>query len=321
MNRNNTRNEDQIGGILTILRAFALAMLISASVISTASAAELHVGSGQTYSTIRSAVDAAGDGDVVIVHAGSYTEHVDVDKRLTLIGEGANVVTVTAAVTSEHIFHVTADYVNVSGFTVTGATSSYPISGIYLDKVEHCNISDNNASNNANGIYLDRSNDSALINNTANSNNDGYGDGYGISIYQSSNNILIGNTASNNIYGIYLYGSNNTLQNNTMSGNTRNIYVSGGLSHHTHSIDTSNTANGKPIYYWVNQQDKQILGDAGFVEVVNSTNITVGNLILTNNSQEVRFLWTNNSRIENITVDYTSEYGISFTEFNSIKLF
>ena len=273
----------------------------------TVSAAELHVGSGQTYSTIRGAVDVAGDGDVIIVHAGSYTEHVGVDKRLTLIGEGADVVTVTAAVTSEHIFHVTADYVNISGFTVTGATGSYQISGIYLDNVEHCNISDNNASNNGNGIYLSRSNDSTLTNNIANSNNEYYG----IHLQYSSNNTLIGNTASNNRYGIYLsHSSNNTLQNNTMSGNTYNFGVSSGLSHHTNSIDTSNTANGKPIYYWVNQQDKQISGGAGFVEVVNSTNITVKNLILTNNSQEVLFLWTNNSRIENVTVDYTSEYGI-----------
>lgn len=277
----------------------------------TVSAAELHVGSGQTYSTIRSAVDAAGDGDVIIVHAGSYTEHVSVAKRLTLIGEGADVVTVTAAVTSEYIFYVTADYVNISGFTVTEATGSSWISGFYLDNVEHCNISDNNASNNDNGIYLSRSNDSTLTNNTANSNNEYCG----ICLYQSSNNTLIGNTASNNRYGISIStSSNNTLTNNTMSENTYNFDVGGGsLFHYTHSIDTSNTVNGKPIYYWVNQKDKQISGDAGFVEVVNSTNITVRNLILTNDSREVVFLWTNNSRIENVTVDYTQKHGISLS--------
>ncbi|RJS72534.1 hypothetical protein CW696_02805 [ANME-2 cluster archaeon] len=275
-----------------------------------ASAVELHVGSGQTYSTIRGAVDAAGDGDVIIVHAGSYTEHVRVAKRLTLLGEGADVVTVTAAVTSEHIFYVTADYVNISGFTVTAATGSSWISGFYLDNVEHCNISDNNASNNDNGIHLSHSSDNILMNNTVNSNNDCYG----IELYQSSNNTLIGNTASNNRYGIELYhSSNNTLQNNTMSENTYNFNVDGSsssLSDYIQNVDTSNTVNGKPIYYWVNQKDKQISGDAGFVEVVNSTNITVRNLILTNNSLEVVFLWTNNSRIENVTIDYTQKYGI-----------
>ena len=269
----------KLNGILLVL---ALWLVFCGTV----SAAELHVGSGQTYSTIRGAVDIAEDGAVIIVHAGSYTEHVSVAKRLTLLGEGADVVTVTAAVTSEHIFCVTADYVNISGFTVTGATGSDWISGIYLDNAGHCNISDNNASDNDNGIYLGHSSDGTLINNTANSNNN-----HGICLDSSSNN---------------------TLQNNTMSGNTYNFHVGGGsLFHYTHSIDTSNTVDGKPIYYWVDQQDKQISGGAGFVEVVNSTNITVKNLILTNDSTEVLFLWTNNSRIENVTVDYTQKHGIS----------
>jgi len=53
---------------------------------------------------------------------GSYTENVDIaTSHLTLRGEGADAVTVTAASLSDHVFHVTADYVNISGFTATGA--------------------------------------------------------------------------------------------------------------------------------------------------------------------------------------------------------
>jgi hypothetical protein len=43
-----------------------------------ASAAELHVGAGQSYATVQSAADAATAGDEVVVHAGSYAELVDV---------------------------------------------------------------------------------------------------------------------------------------------------------------------------------------------------------------------------------------------------
>lgn len=39
-------------------------------------ATELHVGSGQTYSTIQAAVDDAVSGDVIVIHAGTYREEV-----------------------------------------------------------------------------------------------------------------------------------------------------------------------------------------------------------------------------------------------------
>ena len=47
--------------------------------------------------SIQTAIDGAGEGDTIYVHAGTYIENVDVDKRVTLIGDGADVVTVRAA--------------------------------------------------------------------------------------------------------------------------------------------------------------------------------------------------------------------------------
>ena len=150
-------------------RHITLALALWFVFCGTVSAVELHVGSGQTYSTIRGAVDVAGDGEVIIVHAGSYTENVDVNKRLTLEGEGADAVTVTAA-SSASVFWVTADYVNISGFTVTGA-GGYEMSGIYLCRANHCNISDNNAPDNWYGIHLDDSDNNNLANNDLSNNN------------------------------------------------------------------------------------------------------------------------------------------------------
>jgi hypothetical protein len=43
-------------------------------------AADLHVGSGQTYSTVQDAVNAASSGDVIIIHAGTYREVVRIAK-------------------------------------------------------------------------------------------------------------------------------------------------------------------------------------------------------------------------------------------------
>ena len=327
---------------------------------------------------IQAAVDNANAGETICVAAGSYTENVNVNKQLTLRGEGADVVTVTAASSSYHVFEVTADYVNISGFTATRITS-YWSAGICLISADHCNISENNCSNNNYGIYLSSSNNNTLANNTANSNNN-----YGIFLYDSnnntlanntansnvhngiylssssnnntltsntassnnyhgiylssssnnntltsntansnyhcgihlyyysSNNTLTSNTASNNYYGIWLYkSSNNTLTSNTMSGNMYNFCAyDSSLSEYTQNIDTSNTVDGKPIYYWVDQKDRQIPSDAGFVGVVNSTNITVRDLTLTNNSHGVLFAYTKNSRIENVTASNNSKYGI-----------
>ena len=158
--------------------------------------------------------------------------------------------------------------------------------GISLDSSSNCNITDNTASNNYYGIRLD---------------------------YRSNNNTLTDNTASNNGYGIYLYSSShNMLTDNTMSGNTYNFGVYGtiwqrSLSHYIQDIDTSNLVDGKPVYYWVNQQDQQVPNDAGFVGVVNSRNITVRDLTLTKNGEGVLFAYTTNSRIENVNASNNYE--------------
>ena len=219
---------------------------------------------------IQAAVDNATAGDSVFVWNGSYTDSVDVcTAHLTLEGEGADVVTVSAKRGWDQVFEVTADYVSISGFKVTGDM------GFYLHNADHCNISKNNASNNRCGIYTSSSNDNMFANNIVN---------------------------SNSYKGIYLGSSgNNTLSDNTMSGNLYNFGVDGyTLFHYTHNIDTSNTVDEKPIYYWIDKKDMEVPYDVGFVGVVNSVNITVRDLTLTNNTQGVLFAYTKNSRIVNV---------------------
>jgi parallel beta-helix repeat protein len=113
---------------------------------------------------IQSAVDGADAGEMIFVRNGSYTENVDVDKTLTLRGEGADVVTVTAADSGDHVFEVSADWVNISGFAVRGATGDY-MAGICLVNADHCNISDNIVSNNNRGINLIGSSNNTIFHN------------------------------------------------------------------------------------------------------------------------------------------------------------
>jgi hypothetical protein len=47
-----------------------------------------HVGSGQTYATIQDAIDDAADGDLILVHPGTYFESIIVDENIKLQGYG-----------------------------------------------------------------------------------------------------------------------------------------------------------------------------------------------------------------------------------------
>jgi parallel beta-helix repeat protein len=287
------------------------------------------------YLKIQWAVDNATTGDTIIVRDGTYTENVDVNKSLTIQSEnGSDSTIVQAASSSDHILEVTVDYVNISGFTVEGgATGGYPYypDGIYLCYADYCNISNNNCSNNRYGIYLESSNNNVLSNNNCSiyledsSNNmlmDNIALDNGILMVDSGNNTLSNNNASNNDFGILLRDScDNTLTNNKMSGNDFNFGVLGScLSHYINNIDTSNLVDGKPIYYWVKEQNKEVPSDAGFVGIVNCTNITVRDLTLKNNGVGVILAYSNNSRIQNVNAFHNWFSGISLWYSNNNTL-
>ncbi|KAF5437779.1 CASH domain-dontaining protein, partial [Candidatus Methanophagaceae archaeon] len=120
---------------------------------------------------IQHAIDNATAGDSIYVYNGSYSENVNVTKQLSLQGEGPDVVNVTNSTAEHHVFNVTANYVNISGFNVTGATGNMK-AGIYIgNDVDHCNISGNIVSDNYIGIYLNSSSSNNLFANNTISDN------------------------------------------------------------------------------------------------------------------------------------------------------
>ena len=278
------------------------------------------------YAKIQQAVNNATANEIVIVRDGTYTENVDVNvNNLTIKSEnGSDSTIVQAADSNDHVFEVTADYVNISGFNVTGATDRWK-AGIYLNyRVDHCNISNNVASNNWAGILLDgsahntltsntasrnsnygiyvrqSSNNNMLMNNTANSN------GVGISLSHVNNNTLTNNTNSNNTHGIFLYSSsnNNTLTNNTAYNNTRGgIYLYSSSNNNTLTNNTVNTNNEIGIY----------LRDS-------SNNTLTNNTANSNNWEGIRLCLSSNNTLTNNTVNSNNEIGISLGDSSNNTL-
>jgi len=127
---------------------------------------------------------------------------------------------------------------------------------------------------------------------------------YGIRLENSFNNTIVRNTISKTRWAIsFYYSYNNTLTQNEFFENQGSLQIMPQLpKYFFQEIDSSNSVNGKPIYYWVSQHDKEVPSDAGLVAVINSTHILIKDLNLTSNSWGVLFVSTNNSIIQNVTI-------------------
>lgn len=116
------------------------------------------------------------------------------------------------------------------------------------------------------------------------------------------------NKITNSHCGVILRGcSDNILSGNTIEGNEYNFGVEGSeLSHFMNSVNASNTINGKPIHYLVNQKnytiDSRSTPDIGYLAFVNSTNIIIQNVTVEDNYQGVLLAYTRDSLVQNVTV-------------------
>jgi nitrous oxidase accessory protein NosD len=112
----------------------AMMVFLSVSVVMPVSATDIYVGPGEDVTKIQEAVDMANPGDTIIVRDGTYNENVVVSKQLTLRSENGAASTTVQGNSYTHIFEVTDNYTDISGFTFTGAINSVR-AGLYLAEV------------------------------------------------------------------------------------------------------------------------------------------------------------------------------------------
>jgi len=124
-----------------------------------------------------------------------------------------------------------------------------------------------------------------------------------VEIYEANNVNISCLTLQHGTRGMSLLNSDScTLRNITLIDNRGSFGVTGTeLSQFIHDVDTSNVVDGKPIYYWINEMDKVVPQDAGYVAVVSSSNITLKDLELVNGYHGALLAYTTDSIIENVT--------------------
>jgi len=236
-------------------------------------------------STISLAVEKAMSGDTIFVKAGTYTERIVIDKALSLRGENKET-TIINGDNGGTVILVRHDNVEVTGFSVIyDETANSPVPywmwstrliGVHLLSASHCNIWGNKISDCGAGIWLYDAHENQVADNSICRCD------YGIRTENSQGNTMAGNSVYSNWGGLSLLSSTaNKLRNNVLSGNVRNFAVAGSeTAAYVNDVDTSNSVNGKPIYYWIALADQTVPSDAGCVVLMNCRNITVRDLSL-----------------------------------------
>ncbi len=188
--------------LLLFLSIFSLAITLLPENVSATTRYVGGSGPGN-YTTIQAAIDDADTGDTVYVFNGTYYEHVKVNKTLSLVGEDSNTTFVDASWVDDAIY-VSADWVNITGFTVTHSGTDLYDAGIELVFAENCTLTANIARENARGFNLAHSHGNTLYDNAVTGNRD-----YGIYAYFSTYNTITGNNISGSGNGIHLDDSDN----------------------------------------------------------------------------------------------------------------
>ncbi|MCX6667513.1 MAG: M28 family peptidase [Euryarchaeota archaeon] len=250
-------------------------------------------GSGN-YSNIRDAIENATINDIVFVFNGTYSEHINIDNPIDLIGENKEKTFIIGNET-ENVVYVSSSWVYITGFTIKNiGTKSYSAGmNIYSDRNI---ISENIISNdNGYGIGVWGKSYNNISNNIITDNKDGI-----IFWYASVDNLISDNVIKNNeVSGVTLSGGSNgnIISHNIIENNSFGIYFQGNYdssvnSHPFHNIISKNTItkNKYGIYLVIASKENMICNNN---ITYNEQGIFIGNSCNSNTIKKNNFMENN----------------------------
>lgn len=180
-------------------------------------------------------------------------------------------------------------------------------SGIHVEESSRNDISDNEVKENKDGIYLVDSILNSLNTNVISQNVE-----KGIYLSGTNQNEITGNTVSDNNFNIVLSSSTESLlADNNLIGDGISIEGDSLEYWNTHTIESSNTVNGKPLYYWNDKTGGTVLEEAGQVIIANCTEVIVENQYISNLNSAIVVGYSDNVTLKNNTVS-ENNYGFYF---------
>jgi parallel beta-helix repeat protein len=259
------------------------------------------------------------DGDSYTLHGNTLTNNTQPIQRL------GDTYTLTGDI-QEYTLLVQRDNIVIDGanFTFHGGNAVFGAVAIYLSGVNEITIKNVAITRYSIGIQIKNSSGCVITNNVIGNPNNWYLDQNenGITITKSSGNFLSDNIVEGGGITVTL-SSNNTF--------TRNKLYNGGFSvgdpfnpdilqQYVNSIDTTNTVDGLPVYYLVNQSnlliDSSVQPEIGFLALINCNNITVKDVTLAPSELYVLFINTTNSQLAGSTIP-VNQSGLSIILRNS----
>jgi len=183
---------------------------------------------------------------------------------------------------------------------------------ITLDFSDNNEIARNSILESRTGIELGASDMSNIHNNTISSTKL---NGVGIDLAGNFNNITSNNITTSWFCVFLRYAQNTTLLNNTFYNS--GLTISSPTSEYywnTLTINTSNTVNDKPIYYWTNVNNTAVPSGAGQIILYNCTFISINGQRLNNASSGIMMAKSSNVTISNSTFQDNKQYGIHLVE-------
>ncbi len=209
-------------------------------------ASQLTVGPQGDHATIRDALQAAAPGDTIVVTAGTYHEHLLLDRPVVLVGEPGTVIEGDGR-GSVIVIRASA---TVRGFVIRGSGSdqSREDSGIIADGADAVRIEDNQFEDVLFGIYLKQCHNAIVRRNSIEGKNlalplrgDGIHFWYShngtvtdnrldrvrdLVIWFSDSTLIRGNQVQDSRYGLhYMYSDHNVFEDNAFHGNRVGAFI------------------------------------------------------------------------------------------------